>query len=257
MTDESLAAVPDAEVEIEAFRKLLCAIYVRPYVIEDVSELLTIVRQADYYFALPTLSGTFSGALLGSPMFKRDSLPDDDEEHNEFVENAGEIILAAKKLRHAVLFRECFIHLVANFHDSLYAENLTALQDDKDVWLLLNQRVSHLRKMILEAQHEVLMASIQGYLQTDLYALVTDNFREDPEKSANFLRRVYERGDEVLQSDYEDMESTFPPIERLLRSNLALDQTGFGTGEGPYKYNFLCTELPDEDMPWDSTEVDW
>jgi len=143
-------------------------------VIEDLSELLTIVLQADYYFALPTLSGTFSGVLLGSPMFKRDPLPDD--EHNEFVENASKIILAAKKFRHAVLFRECFIHLVANFHGSLYAENPTALQDDKDVWLLLNQRVSHLRKMILEAQHEILMASIQDYLQTDLYTLVTEEY---------------------------------------------------------------------------------
>ena len=48
--ENPLAEDPNTRArEIEPFRKLLCSMYTRPYVIKDVIELLTITDLADYY----------------------------------------------------------------------------------------------------------------------------------------------------------------------------------------------------------------
>jgi hypothetical protein len=50
------------EDETEMFRKLLCAMYNRPYRIESPDELIVITKLADYYCALPIVSSTIGGA---------------------------------------------------------------------------------------------------------------------------------------------------------------------------------------------------
>jgi hypothetical protein len=188
-------------------------------------------------------------------MFKRGSCSDeyesDESEPSEFVQRLEEIIFAAKKLRHPILFSECFIHLVARLHnDEFYKPTLPALHEDKGLWLLLNEGKSHLRQMILQAQHGVLMASLDGHLQKeDLETSMTLAFREDPETSAEFFKHLLNLREQLHRGDYKEIGDMFPPIEKLIRSNLTLDQTGFGAGEGPYENSFLCTELVDEDMP--------
>jgi hypothetical protein len=258
MTDEKLATVPESEVEVDAFWKLICAMYIQPYLIEDVSELLVFVRLADYYCCLPVVSGTLSGALLGSPIFKRrDTDSVDDNEGQDFAHKAGELIFAAKKLRHPVLFRECFIHLVANLHDKNYmVDDLPALRGDKDLWLLLNEAKSSLRQRILAAQHEVLTASLQGNFLAGFKTLACDKLCDNSEESAYFFRCLLEHREDVHHHQ-DELEDMFSFIENLLRNNLVFDQTDYGAGEGPYEFCFLSAELADEDMPWDVTEVDW
>lgn len=45
-------------------------------------------------------------------------------------------------------------------------------------------------------------------------------------------------------------------LERIMTNNLSLDKTGFVPGEGDYDDLFFCPQIED-DMPWDTTEVDW
>ena len=194
-------------------------------------------------------------------MFRWDPSSDEEtceSEPLEFVKRAGEVIFAAKKLRHPVLFRECFIHLVARLHeDGFYEMSLPALRQDMGLWPLLNAGKSILRKKIIRAQHAILVASIGGRLEIGLQASMLDDIYEDPEDCAGFYKRFFDRREQMSRSHYDDVDETLAPVAKLLQSNLALDRTGFGAGEGPYQNTYLCAELEDEYMPWDATEFDW
>ena len=223
------------------------------------SQDASIAKSANFLFAtaLPNLSGTISTALLDSPMFKRDE-ESDESEPSEFVRRAGDVIFAAKKLRHPVLFRECFIHLVARLHDDDFLSIwLPALRQDKDIWSLLNAGKSNLRQTILRAQHAILLAAIAGRLEKCLEELIMSDFYGDPEDSASFYKSFFNRRKQYRRDYYEGVDETFASVAKLLQSNLVLDRTGFGAGEGPYHDTYLCAELEDEDMPWDAAEFDW
>ena len=46
-------------------------------------------------------------------------------------------------------------------------------------------------------------------------------------------------------------------LKKLLMSNLSLDRSGDEASAGIYTSSFLCADIPDEDLPWDSSELDW
>jgi hypothetical protein len=222
--------------------------------------------------ALPVVSGTLGGALLKCPIFEGDE--DDCDESNEFVCRADEVIFVAKKLRHPVLFRECFVHLVARLHDQDYMEkSLPNLRADNDIWRLLIEGQSRLRRRILQTQQYVLMSRLTSGYKLDLKTFGSGQFDyskhperldcDNPEESASFFRCLLEeykpfsiRAKDPWFED-EKLGDLLFHLESLLESKLVLDRTGFGAGQGPYESCFLCTDLSDADMPWDSAQVDW
>jgi hypothetical protein len=214
--------------------------------------------------ALPNLSGTISTALLGSPVFERKAClresdsdaseytPGSEDSYlSEFVQRAGEIILAAKKLRHPILFRECFIHLVSTLH-GCYSLSLPALRNDKDLWLVLNEGRSSLRNKILRTQHFILMICLDKDLEEDLRLDMRDAYCQ---KSYGYCSLRFRQLLAILDEKKHFKAIRF--IEELLQNNLALDRTNFSAGEGPYRERYLCAKLADEDMPWDAAESDW
>lgn len=98
------------EVQYELFRKLLCAIYTRPYTIMSCEELEDLTNLADFYRALPILSATIVTALIGSPIFTRKN-----KYSTEFALRAHELLFIAEKLRNKVLWTECFVHVVGRW----------------------------------------------------------------------------------------------------------------------------------------------
>ncbi|TGO87755.1 hypothetical protein BPOR_0206g00130 [Botrytis porri] len=66
-----------------------------------------------------------------------------------------------------------------------------------------------------------------------------------------------------LAEDYDSMiflaQKLRNPIlfHPLLANNLVLDRTNDGPGEGCYKHCFLCTEIADNELPWETMAVDW
>ncbi|KAL3419781.1 hypothetical protein PVAG01_08279 [Phlyctema vagabunda] len=96
----------DPDAEEAAFQSLLYAMYGRLYMIKTVEEFAILVRLADFYCSLPVLSATVMGALLLGDFFQQRKEP-----RNFF---ANPILLAlAIKIRQPVLFREFFVHVVA------------------------------------------------------------------------------------------------------------------------------------------------
>jgi hypothetical protein len=58
VTGAAISLVEELHLQEESFRKLLCVMYNRPYTIECLNELRIITNLADFYCALPILSGT-------------------------------------------------------------------------------------------------------------------------------------------------------------------------------------------------------
>ncbi|KUJ24417.1 uncharacterized protein LY89DRAFT_548278, partial [Mollisia scopiformis] len=85
-----------------AFSKLLSAFYNKPFSISFFNELVTITHLADHFSALPCLSSALYVALWHSPVLVQ-----------EIRTNCKEMLLLAKKLRHALLFREALVHVVS------------------------------------------------------------------------------------------------------------------------------------------------
>ncbi|KAF7925683.1 uncharacterized protein EAE98_006908 [Botrytis deweyae] len=79
------------------------------------------------------------------------------------------------------------------------------------------------------------------------------SFEREPKKAVTFWKNLSAKlaqvGDAAcfLQSK----------LEPLLANNLVLDRTNDGPGEGCYKHCFLCTEIADNELPWDTTAADW
>ncbi|KAF4635670.1 hypothetical protein G7Y89_g2430 [Cudoniella acicularis] len=113
-TAKAIAKAQITSMEIENFRILLCAMYNRPYQIDDTVRLFGLVRVADFYRALPVVSSTLTGALVNSRIFhlKTENLISKDFK-SHFQLCAPQILALAKKLRHSALFREAFIHVVS------------------------------------------------------------------------------------------------------------------------------------------------
>jgi hypothetical protein len=78
--------------------------------------------------------------------------------------------------------------------------------------------------------------------------------------NAVFYRDLKQRFEGIDPSSWFERETATQlksALKYLLRNSLILDPTGTNAGEGPYSRYFLCTQVKDKDMPWDSSEVDW
>ena len=84
----------------------MLAFYAQIYEIVDYDELYTLVELARYYCALPILSRSLSSAIFECHSFSA-SIP----------LKAEEILPLAAELHHAVLFRECVVHIVGRWPD--------------------------------------------------------------------------------------------------------------------------------------------
>lgn len=85
--------------------------YNRPYKINSVVELVVVVMLADYYCSCPILSATLTAELVGSPLFT----PGEYSRCNDLAIFAASTLIMARKLQHALLFQECFIHVVGRW----------------------------------------------------------------------------------------------------------------------------------------------
>ncbi len=257
LTDEAIARVPRSEELQEAFRKLLCAMYGLPYRIEKLTELRDLEGLADFYFALPIISATLSNALVGSRIFQHVSRSAEDRSWVYFGSEAERVILMALKLRHAPLFRECFIHLVARWAK---IKPSSMLVDNLDITGLVDVAYLELQKKLAHAYQMLVMIMLHfGYSQGEDRGRVLKN--RPVEENVKFWKNLQHQHQEVPQHMDTDRRTLGQELSQvkssLLKNNLTFDRTGFGPGEGPYEIAFLCANIKDEDMPWDPSQTDW
>jgi hypothetical protein len=232
------------ELEETAFEKLLCAIYSRPYKIAGVTEFMDIVRLADFYRSLPMLSASLYAALWNSEAFIR-GIP----------ASASRLLIVSQKLRHPVLFRECFVHVVGRWK----GPDDTVLKDHPDLCHLITASQLNVSKLAIAADHAIILNCAKNPNNVTAgkifqIAGATLYGSKPPLETASFYRALYRKS---LESNFGINPETQAALRALLENGLALDRTGSEAGTGNYSNAFLCAWILDSDLPWDQNEIDW
>ncbi|KAL3419780.1 hypothetical protein PVAG01_08278 [Phlyctema vagabunda] len=246
MTEEKL-------LEIRCFKKLLCAMYNRPYRIDTPSELLAITRLADFYIALPIVSATLTDALVNSELFSLKS-----HESTGYVTQL-EMLLCAHKLRHTLLFKDLLILTVPEFNDFMErGEQIFArIEETSTLMALVQNLILQLVEKVARFNNALLTwiiryPEVSGVLR-NRYVNLLGHGR--PYQTAAFFRALVQ--DPTMREDIVREPGLMEQLTSLLKNNLTFDTTGLNSGENIFMYSLLCTEVDDCDLPWDPEEVDW
>lgn len=212
---------------------------------------------ADYYRALPAFSTALDGAFLRSPMLV------------EAIHRIPhQLIKIAVQLRNEVLYRECLIQCMGPYGLPKYVmiQNASLRKIGEDAYCLLG-------RMVLDTQYKLLnnMGVLLRQTPNDQRAI---NFQTLERQLAAhctgfvpgagapigipgmlmlpwFYRELYAAANGTVPAGFKAV------IQPLMRNNLALDPKAERAGEGKYGDHFLCLEIEDEDLPWNTEETDW
>ncbi|KAH7319453.1 hypothetical protein BKA65DRAFT_409686 [Rhexocercosporidium sp. MPI-PUGE-AT-0058] len=232
-----------AKAQTSAFEKFLCAVYNHPYAIVDANEFLELVELADYYCALPTLSRTFDGAMMRSPQFVTD-----------IRYKSLDLLVAATKIRNALLFREALVWIVGPHNHPEYRN--------------LNDR--RLRSLARCAHGEIStrISTVMQHLLTRAHDMTTFRFAHNFDAAAldpHAIDNIIYGDAMTFPSYFRNLVVGFPElsnlksIHQLLENRLKLSGSHLVAGEaneGLADY-FLCASVADEDLPWDPEELDF
>lgn len=255
MTKRAKSLVKSIPVERESFKKLVGAMYNRPYTIKTHQELATMTTLADFYCALPILSTSMTAALLDSPMFKSQM----GFERERFWNAAPDLLVVAKKLRNRVLFRECFIHAVGQF---VLGEK-GPLDEDPELFQLVQAQYVCLCQLLLTTHLDILLVlydarQLLGYEDRHKISSGLAGLR-----NREFYKAVFSEIDENITQPVNGLlraasDRLKDNLSKLLKNNLFLDQ-GNGLGVASFKDEeyLLCAKIEDDDMPWDLEEFDF
>ncbi|CAG8955889.1 hypothetical protein HYFRA_00008739 [Hymenoscyphus fraxineus] len=249
--------------ECAIFRKLMSAMYHRPYTIDSASDILELTRVADFYCALPIVSATLSGSLISSEYFAKKHFIKGKDNPDFVWYRAPELLLAAYRLRHAILFRECLIHTV----DFLDASRRLSRDDRYKSYHLLDQN-DVLYRIVLEHHNlkcqkimKVNMEQIKlaqdpkvSFLPSAETLEIIET--ERPDMNAKYFRAV--RQELAAQKLGGPEKPLMKALDDLLKSNLVLDKTGRSPGEdGIYECSFQACDADKVVLPWNEDEIDW
>ncbi|KAG4428675.1 hypothetical protein IFR05_015840 [Cadophora sp. M221] len=234
-SDNHLEALKgDKANHTELFHKLLSAVHGEPYKLVSISELGSLTDMADHYCALSALSRSVLPPLLES-LFN-------------IQINTVTLIDIAVKLRHEILFREAAVFLAGDWLTNRYEEAIAKL----------NGR--HKKAVVAARSATGLMVAdrLQFLLRSRRRSSIVSKqlVRLEQCSDANivsFFGRIYNGCDE----DDKDEEAVKRSLGDLMINNLRLHKPPGSPGEGYYENCFLCSEIADEDLPWDRTQKDF
>jgi len=230
------------------FQKLLCAVYNRPYKLNTARELFQLANLADFYCSCPIVSATLTAALVGSPMF----MPGKDAQDSNFARYAVATMMLARKFRHALRFRECFVHVVGRWDIGEVMIWSQHIREDPVLSGLIFSAHAVLVLGVLKASQWLLADSIRSIVRRHNPGLL--DYNKPPTATAAFYRAVQNRA-EMPNASYE-WGPLRVALEDVLKSSLVLDKSGFGAGQGPYADYLLSASIKDEELPWDPNEID-
>ncbi|CCD52102.1 hypothetical protein BofuT4_P082610.1 [Botrytis cinerea T4] len=229
ITDQKIAVIDGPEKEIEAVRKLLCAIHSKRYKIETADELERLTRLADYHCALPVVSATLTGALFKS----------------------------TRKLRNGVLFRECLIHTVGRW-DFLPDPEKEMIKEDQELYKLVRIKLSFLYETLSKSQIALFRALVEEEITLHKIAQYASP-RTLIGEYLPMYRALWDENPFYSLSPNEETKDLGDFMPDLLKNNLTLGCTGEipGRKDSVFEHTFLCTEVEDDEFPWDMEEMDW
>ena len=238
--------------EENAFQNLLCAMFNRPYCILDATELNIMTQMADYYCALPTLSISVSATFFNSPGLTKTLRKD-----------PCRSLISAYKLRHALLFRDCLIHVLGPWSKPQFQE-LKSHRDPSSLILFNFVDTIHISfsNKITQLQQSIFQLSTNyhpafGLGHREAYRAAAKNMLDctidSVDVNRNLLLPKWFRTCLDRNLGHEVVRKLLAPFTT---NNLVLDKTAVA-GIGGDEDSFLCFEISDAGLPWDPTQFDW
>jgi hypothetical protein len=167
------------------------------------------------------------------------------------------MIELAFKLRNAALYRQCLIHAMGPWTQPKYLkinnQSLKAIASTSHQRLTETVfRVQNYILALLAIRDSGLVTSFQ---QAKL-AAASSCLKRPPSNPPSlilprFYRTLYQRPEIEVGTEFKQA------IEPLMQSNSQFDSKISQSGHGKYFEYFLCLEIGDEDLPWDTTETGW
>lgn len=257
-TQPNLSFKGDMLRERKAFNNLLCAIFRKDYQITDAVELNAMTTQAEYYGALRAMSNTISATFFNSP---------------GLLETIGKdpctILNSAYKLRHALLFKECFVHVLGPWSNPRFKKLsdplLRSLAAKSYNAIFHRVSTTHLQLLQLAADHPSIPppAKQRGTtIGAKIFDLAPTSLSKGKDKKIRlplYFRQCFEEDfEDCLNEDIEDAQVKIKGIlEPLLTNDFVLDKTAV-SGKCKFADYFLCCNVKDEDLPWANlSQDDW
>ncbi|KAL2070505.1 hypothetical protein VTL71DRAFT_13531 [Oculimacula yallundae] len=246
-SDEVLWCLAVSNMEVQCFTHLLCAFYSQPYYLDTPDELRITARLADFYCALPVLSATLTAAFMKGKLFGENGLI--------FMQESRDLIKLAKKLRNPALFRECFVHQVGQYERDSHIK-------DREIKKLIVREYNKTCDRIMRTQTKLILPISTNLIdiKRDMAEFLRCNV--DPTRSPRLFRTLKWQVDSSSMiyegpASYQLLRELSDALCQLMVNNLRLDRSGFGLGKSGEDDYFLCAQINDDEMPWDSTETDW
>ncbi|CAG8959314.1 hypothetical protein HYFRA_00013084 [Hymenoscyphus fraxineus] len=239
----------DKKKDSFAFERLLCAMYMKPYEIEDCEDLQSIVDLSDYYCALPVISRSLGTVLLRSRRFVH-SIP----------RHSVKIHQLAVKLRHEALYRDSLMFIIGCIEEPKYdllkaplAENAKNRYNELVAYVFqVEQRLLQELLYAEEPESDMLLELLKAAKYDP------ENLIDEPYEMSIYFRRIlnnncnFEGGfsGTSLDAVRKALENTTTLAQHVQVGHLSLEEPN------DCEY-FLCAEKVTGALPWDPEEVDW
>ncbi|PQE22580.1 hypothetical protein CJF31_00001490 [Rutstroemia sp. NJR-2017a BVV2] len=240
----------DKSLQQTAFKKFIGVFYQQPWRIANTEELDLVIEMADYYCALPVVSGAFSAAFHRSKMFAR-KFRDADQR---------DLLSFAIKMRNADLFRDCMILICGDMGDSEKGKLAHFEPDLGDPALnslattLHNQIVDKIikaNKMLLIAHLNRSTRAEREELQNNLDEEVKKLCSEIDWSPCYYREMMIDRWQRKPGSEH----SEYVGILDLLQNNITFNKGAYVNHNfrwypDPFlSRHFLCADIKDSDLP--------
>ncbi|TEY60238.1 hypothetical protein BOTCAL_0183g00060 [Botryotinia calthae] len=216
-----------------AVKHMTDCMYGKSFTLNSFHNIEYLAKVADFYGALPVVSRTLDAVFFRSPEFI-EQIPD----------NAGSLLKIAYKLRNRTLYKECMIHVAGR-----WKSDPCVSEDDMDLRVRVLVAYGSICDKIVTANHTFTTIVMTYYpesdkIHSDLRSIMIDHSWP----LAVYYRRIYDKHFDTTIDE---------ALTRLLTSNLILDPSKHGAGQGKFYDYFPCAEITDKELPWDEEEEDW
>jgi hypothetical protein len=167
----------------------------------------------------------------------------------------------AQKLRNAVLFNECFVHVVGQWQNDTIPYHwalVERIEENPDIYRAVLKEHSRLCQYLLKTEGHFNVAVAQGQLLAPNDLIIgTFNCCEHGIHNPEFYRGLQELCMQFRHCENEKsiVASLNGTLIEVLCNELVLDKS-LGFGEGSYGGYLLCARIKDEDWPWDIDQTD-
>ncbi|TGO08726.1 hypothetical protein BTUL_0194g00060 [Botrytis tulipae] len=215
-----------------AFKHMTDCMYGKSFTLASFDDINFLAKVADFYGALPVVSRTLDTVFFRSPTFI-ERIPD----------NAGSLLKIAYQLRNRTLYKECMIHVAGR-----WKSNPCISEDNMDLRIRVLVAYGSICDKLVTANQKLIELVAKIPRDQNIH----DELRWMAQRCSTSLS-VYYRQFYDKQYNKEINET----IAKILTSNLILDPSKLGAGQGKFKDYFVCAEITDKELPWDEEEEDW